>query len=155
MIWRSLIFFNLVLLGMGHSATTSGKVELAFSQDPNVRKHLDYSGVVVWLEPASSAAVVPAASRHAEMLQKNKKFSPHVLAITVGTTVDFPNRDFIFHNAFSNYNGETFDIGLYPRSEEHTSELQSLRHLVCRLLLERGRESRDLHSFPTRRSSDL
>src|ERR1039458_1410916 len=35
-----------------------------------------------------------------------------------------------------------------PRSEEHTSELQSLRHLVCRLLLEkkgitimRGREA--------------
>src|SRR5262245_65281754 len=26
---------------------------------------------------------------------------------------------------------------LYPRSEEHTSELQSLRHLVCRLLLEK------------------
>src|SRR5262245_62653396 len=24
-----------------------------------------------------------------------------------------------------------------PRSEEHTSELQSLRHLVCRLLLEK------------------
>ncbi len=114
MIWRSLIFFNLVLLGMGHSATMSGKVELAFSQDLNVRKHLDYSGVVVWLEPASSAAVMPAASRHAQMLQKNKTFSPHVLAITVGTTVDFPNRDFIFHNAFSNYNGETFDIGLYP-----------------------------------------
>src|SRR5262245_15853027 len=27
--------------------------------------------------------------------------------------------------------------GLFPRSEEHTSELQSLRHLVCRLLLEK------------------
>src|SRR5262245_58670805 len=39
------------------------------------------------------------------------------------------------------------------RSEEHTSELQSLRHLVCRLLL--SRLFRDLHSFPTRRSSDL
>src|SRR5437899_8676608 len=25
----------------------------------------------------------------------------------------------------------------HPRSEEHTSELQSLRHLVCRLLLEK------------------
>src|SRR5262245_52975848 len=34
-----------------------------------------------------------------------------------------------------------------PRSEEHTSELQSLRHLVCRC--------RALSSFPTRRSSDL
>src|ERR1035441_2466771 len=27
--------------------------------------------------------------------------------------------------------------GTYDRSEEHTSELQSLRHLVCRLLLEK------------------
>src|SRR5437899_4461782 len=28
-----------------------------------------------------------------------------------------------------------------PRSEEHTSELQSLRHLVCRLLLEKKKIS--------------
>src|SRR5262245_21734736 len=41
------------------------------------------------------------------------------------------------------------------RSEEHTSELQSLRHLVCRLLLESTPDHRHLHSFPTRRSSDL
>src|SRR5262245_49208880 len=39
------------------------------------------------------------------------------------------------------------------RSEEHTSELQSLRHLVCRLLL--ARHPPALPSFPTRRSSDL
>src|SRR5258705_6609451 len=29
---------------------------------------------------------------------------------------------------------------LSPRSEEHTSELQSLRHLVCRLLLEKKKK---------------
>src|SRR5262245_63971887 len=28
-----------------------------------------------------------------------------------------------------------------PRSEEHTSELQSLRHLVCRLLLEKKKKT--------------
>src|SRR5437899_8679895 len=28
-------------------------------------------------------------------------------------------------------------VALHIRSEEHTSELQSLRHLVCRLLLEK------------------
>src|ERR1039458_924600 len=28
----------------------------------------------------------------------------------------------------------------YTRSEEHTSELQSLRHLVCRLLLEKKKK---------------
>lgn len=120
MTWRSLIYFSFAIFaaGVACAATVSGKVDLAFSHDPNVRKHLDYSGVVVWLEPVSGAALLPAGIRHAEMLQKNKTFTPHVLAITVGTVVDFPNRDFIFHNAFSNYNGETFDIGLYP---PHTS----------------------------------
>src|SRR5205814_6062079 len=29
------------------------------------------------------------------------------------------------------------------RSEEHTSELQSLRHLVCRLLLEKKKQNHD------------
>src|SRR5262245_63903596 len=30
------------------------------------------------------------------------------------------------------------------RSEEHTSELQSLRHLVCRLLLEKKKKSKQI-----------
>src|SRR3989442_6143367 len=33
--------------------------------------------------------------------------------------------------------GETIRIGRHSRSEEHTSELQSRPHLVCRLLLEK------------------
>jgi hypothetical protein len=36
------------------AATVTGHVELVSSHDPNVRKHLDYSGVVVWLEPLSA-----------------------------------------------------------------------------------------------------
>src|SRR5258705_620500 len=32
-----------------------------------------------------------------------------------------------------------------PRSEEHTSELQSLRHLVCRLLLEKKKKKYKAH----------
>src|SRR5436853_5850796 len=32
------------------------------------------------------------------------------------------------------------DVCVAPRSEEHTSELQSLRHLVCRLLLEKKKD---------------
>src|SRR5438045_7723549 len=31
-------------------------------------------------------------------------------------------------------------LAAMPRSEEHTSELQSLRHLVCRLLLEKKKK---------------
>src|SRR5215831_10675696 len=34
-----------------------------------------------------------------------------------------------------------------PRSEEHTSELQSFRHLVCRLLLEKKKIHQQSHRF--------
>jgi len=97
------------------AGSLSGKVELHDSQDAAVRKHMDYSGVVVWLEPLAGAPP-PAgiAGATARMVQKEKTFTPHVLPIRVGTTVDFPNFDPIFHNAFSNYNGQLFDVGLYP-----------------------------------------
>jgi plastocyanin len=103
----------LPLHGTGSGGDVIGRVELVFSHDPNVRKHQDYSGVAVWLDPLSGAAL-PSKPPHAEMIQKDKTFLPHVLAIMVGTTVSFPNYDPIFHNAFSNYNGQLFDIGLYP-----------------------------------------
>src|SRR5947208_13081400 len=38
-------------------------------------------------------------------------------------------------------NGENGAAGLELRSEEHTSELQSPDHLVCRLLLEKKKRS--------------
>src|SRR5437899_7327538 len=39
---------------------------------------------------------------------------------------------------------------LSPRSEEHTSELQSLRHLVCRLLLEKNNPPVPAGAIPAR-----
>lgn len=89
-----------------------GKVELSGSQDPSVRKDRNYSGVVIWLEHVG--AISRFTPVRTEMVQKHKTFLPHVLAIPVGSTVSFPNYDPIFHNAFSNYNGQVFDVGLYP-----------------------------------------
>ena len=37
----------------------------------------------------------------------------NVLAITVGTTVDFPNSDKTFHNVFSYSRAQRFDLGRY------------------------------------------
>jgi hypothetical protein len=54
------------------------------------------------------------------MLQKDKMFRPHILPITVGTAVEFPNADPIFHNAFSNYDGQLFDVALYPPGTSRT-----------------------------------
>src|SRR5262245_65287396 len=38
-----------------------------------------------------------------------------------------------------------------PRSEEHTSELQSLRHLVCRLLLEKKKKKKQRNAEQTQK----
>ena len=114
MTWLWHICFSASLAMPLHAAAVSGSVELRDSNVPVVRKKMDFSGVVVWLEPASGSASVNVAAQHAKMVQKDKTFTPHVLAIPVGSTVDFPNFDPIFHNAFSTYNGQVFDVGLYP-----------------------------------------
>jgi plastocyanin len=93
------------------AATVNGKVELRDSREAAVRKRLDYSGVVVSLNPVKPSNKL--VDTHVTMLQKDKTFKPHVLAIAAGTYVDFPNDDPIFHNAFSSYNGQLFDLGLY------------------------------------------
>jgi plastocyanin len=109
---RWLICFSASLLPLWAGAV-SGRVELRDSRYAAVRNHHDFSGVVIALTPLESTAM-PAAGKHAVMLQKDKTFSPHVLAIQAGALVEFPNTDPIFHNAFSSYNGQVFDIGLYP-----------------------------------------
>ncbi len=124
--WRTSFSFAAAFLApmLALAGTIAGKVELTNSKDPAVRRHRDYSGVVIWLEPV--AGDPPAAPpRRARMLQRNKEFLPHVLAIPVGATVDFPNLDPIFHNAFSNFSGQPFDVGLYPPK---TSRSVTFRH---------------------------
>ena len=106
-------FLLLVCVGVRlFAGSVTGRVELRDSKDSAVRKKMDYSGVVVWLEPLDGAPALSSTVR-AKMLQKDKTFTPHVLPVSTGTTVDFPNFDPIFHNAFSNFDGKVFDVGLY------------------------------------------
>ena len=48
-----------------------------------------------------------------EVKQKGAIFSPHVLPIMAGTTVEWPNNDDIMHNVFSFSESNPFDLGLY------------------------------------------
>jgi plastocyanin len=101
-----------------------GRVELENSHIASVRKGLDYSGVVVWLLPADGAPATRADGKRVRLIQKDKTFTPHVLVIETGTTVDFPNEDPIFHNAFSNFSGQLFDIGLYAPGSSKSFRFQ-------------------------------
>jgi len=70
---------------------------------------------VVYLDAGPRGAFEPDESARARMDQVDQTFVPHVLAIAVGTTVDFPNSDVTFHNVFSLSKTRSFDLGRYSR----------------------------------------
>ena len=45
--------------------------------------------------------------------QRGATFAPHVLPVVVGTTVEWPNYDQIFHNVFSDSEPKQFNLDLY------------------------------------------
>jgi len=49
----------------------------------------------------------------AKVAQSGAQFSPHILPVLAGTTVEWPNHDEIYHNVFSYSDAATFDLGLY------------------------------------------
>jgi plastocyanin len=68
---------------------------------------------VVYLEAAPRGAFEQSEPASAVMDQRNETFVPHLLAITTGTTVAFPNSDRIYHNVFSLSKTRRFDLGRY------------------------------------------
>ena len=67
--------------------------------------------------------------------QKNEQFVPHVVAITTGSSVDFPNADPFFHNVFSLSRGATFDLGRYApgTSRSHVFRRAGIVKVFCQI----------------------
>jgi plastocyanin len=80
---------------------------------PAGRDVLNLQRSVVYLESAPRGAFETSEGGRAVMDQRNETFVPHVLAITTGTTVDFPNSDKFYHNVFSLSKTRPFDLGRY------------------------------------------
>jgi plastocyanin len=52
--------------------------------------------------------------------QKDRRFSPDMVVVPVGSTVSFPNFDPIFHDVFSLSKAKSFDLGNYPQDKTRT-----------------------------------
>jgi hypothetical protein len=61
----------------------------------------------------------------ATIAQPDEAFVPHVVAITTGSTVDFPNFDPYFHNVFSLSRSSSFDLGRFPRGDSRERKFTS------------------------------
>lgn len=96
------------------TAIVTGTVSVA--RKPGTRG--DSADAAISLKPLAGPVTGGATDERRprpKMLQRNKQFSPRVLVVPAGTVVDFPNLDPFFHNAFSLFEGNRFDLGLYER----------------------------------------
>ena len=78
----------------------------------------EIANVVVSLKNVVFRGALPVS--HKKIRQEHEEFLPRVLAVTRGSTVDFPNGDPVFHNVFSLASAATFDLGRYPKGLSKT-----------------------------------
>jgi plastocyanin len=88
---------------------------------------------VVYLETAPRGAFEQNQRARAVMDQRNETFVPHLLAVTTGTSVEFPNSDRIYHNVFSLSKTRTFDLGRYAagRSKSVRFDYPGIVRVFC------------------------
>ena len=88
---------------------------------------------VVYLASAPRGAFEEREPARAAIDQRNETFVPHVLAVTVGTVVEFPNSDKTFHNVFSLSKAKRFDLGRYAagRSKSVRFDRPGLVRVFC------------------------
>lgn len=82
---------------------------------------IDPPMAIVYLEGNFPAAASTKPLLH--MAQKNINFVPNLMAVQIGTTVDFPNLDDTYHNVFSYSKAKRFDLGRYRKDEKPGSVL--------------------------------
>ena len=87
---------------------------------------------IIYAVPIEGGHIQPGQFK---MMQKNKMFLPHVLAVPAGSTITFPNEDLIFHNVFSTSRPNPFDLGLYRAgsSQDRTFKIPATYRVFCNI----------------------
>lgn len=98
-----------------------------------VRRESELPNVIVFVQDPPKTSPLPVG--RARILQENETFIPRVVAITRGSTVDFPNGDPFFHDVFSLSRSGTFDLGSYARGQtkSHQFKKTGLVKVYCHI----------------------
>ncbi len=81
----------------------------------------DVGDAVVWLDPVRSSPE-PLRTETVNVVMSKKEFRPHVVVVTVGSSVAFPNQDPFNHNVFSRSEIAVFDLGRYGRGAVESTD---------------------------------
>jgi plastocyanin len=77
----------------------------------------EFDRMVIMLEGGKAT---PRPIQTAVIEQRNGRFEPDLVVVPVGSTVQFPNADPIFHNVFSLARAQSFDLGFFPKGQSRS-----------------------------------
>ena len=117
----------MTVLVVSHEASLTGALQI------DGRAATGTYGLIT-LEPADGKWK-PRTPKRVVIEQRGREFLPHLTAVSVGSTVQFPNYDTVFHNVFSSSPNGAFDLGLYKAGEarEYTFTHEGIVRLACNL----------------------
>jgi plastocyanin len=114
----AMLLLTVLSTGTFANASISGVVRI---EDGDGKPGQNHTDAVVFIEGVDDAGRARLRSKQAStpaphLSHRNRAFTPHVLPVVVGTSVDFRNDDSIFHNAFSLSKAKPFDLGVYAEN---------------------------------------
>src|SRR6201996_2282689 len=131
------------LRAQGVEVSTKILVHASSSPVRKDRETLNAGNVVIWLSPLKPITTIspsPVSQPVYRLVQKHKMFTPHLLVVATGTSVQFPNEDPFFHNVFSLFNGKRFDLGLYESGTKRSVRFdrEGVSYIFCNIHPEMG-----------------
>lgn len=100
-----------VKLTMASAAPSSASAYERRAVGPRPKAQPELLNVVIFFTDLPSTKASPV---QASIAQRDEQFVPHLVAVTAGSSVAFPNQDPFFHNVFSLSRGASFNLGRYP-----------------------------------------
>ena len=130
----------LLFVVSAHAQGVEVTAQISMKNKPGIAAHAStasMAGVVVWLTPLQPDRIPPSLGHPGpfRLTQKDKMFTPHLLVVPAGSSVQFPNEDPFFHNVFSLFNGKRFDLGLYESgtSKSVRFDREGVSYIFCNI----------------------
>jgi plastocyanin len=106
--------------GHGAPAAPAHHVSVTVSGTVSGGGQIGPGGTVIWLRRVDGPTPHASPAQNQIITQRDKTFLPHVLAVPIGTTVQFRNDDRIYHDVFSIAKPNEFDAGIRATGATYT-----------------------------------